>query len=656
MKKFHNLKEKIIFYVMSVSVLLTVLITVIMSIGSIRSTNALILDNIVLTTRIASQSISSNLHQLTERIYNISKETELTDDSLSVSDRKEFLKSFEQEIEFVWLSIYDAEGQKLYGDDNAPASISDTKYYSQLTETASIVIGEPHYEDDILQLCIGYPLKNGDEVVGYLIGSYKYDILNDVVSMIKLGDTGSACILNEDGLIIADQNQKNIAKEENIYDKYSSEKNKKIFDKILAYQTGSTTMKLDNKTYYVGYTPVPGTNWVLLVDAPRMEFMGSLIRSIIISLLFAAVLLTVSAIIIIPVAGKISSSLASATKRLQALADGNLREEVAEITTNDEAGLLIDALAKTITSLNSYIQNIRDSLGSLSSGDYTVQIPDNFNGDFASIRDSLSNITDSLNVTMRQMNHTSLEVNQNSTEVSSYAKQLYDGSQNQNVLLGELEESMEYITSTIEQNRENALRIENFSKDAADKTSQGDAYLQSMLEIMTHISSDMEEISSISQLIAEISSQTNLLSLNAAIEAARAGEAGKGFAVVATEIGELAQQTAEALQQSSDIIEQSAGTIQNGLKTANDTANAFREIQKVTEQYQVISSELSKIVTAQTDAVTDVNNQLRSLQNIADQNQNLAKETNKMATGSLAQSEKLKDFVSQVKLKDGQNQ
>ena len=60
MKKFRNLKQKIIFYVMSVSILLTVLITAVMSFGSIRSTNKLQLDNIQVTTRIASQSISSN--------------------------------------------------------------------------------------------------------------------------------------------------------------------------------------------------------------------------------------------------------------------------------------------------------------------------------------------------------------------------------------------------------------------------------------------------------------------------------------------------------------------------------------------------------------------------------------------------------------------
>lgn len=652
MKKSRNIKEKIIFYVMSVSILLTLLVMVVMSIGSIRSTNSLLLDNIQITTRIASQSISSNLHQLTERIYNISKEEELTDDTMSRSDKEAFLSSFEQEIEFVWLSVYNADGTKIFGDENAPDSIADTKYYSQLLESGSIVIGEPHYDQDILQLCVGSPLTRNDEVAGYVIGSYKYDLLNDILSLIILGDTGSACILNEEGVIIADQDVENIANEQNIYEENSSDKNKKIYDKILAYQTGSTTMTLHNQKHYVGYTPIPGTNWVLLVDAPRKEFMSNLQFSIIISLVIAILLLIVSALFITPVAGKISASLASATKRLQGLAEGNLSEEVVLASTDDEAGLLTNALAKTIESLNHYIQDIQESLGSLSSGDYTIRIPDDFNGDFRSIRDSLAGITDSLNKTMLQMNHSSMEVNQNSTEVSSYARQLYDGSQNQAALLNELEESMQYITSTIEQNKKSAAQIERFSKHATEKTSQGDSYMKNMLDTMEEINSGMQEISSISQLIADISKQTSLLSLNAAIEAARAGEAGKGFAVVATEIGELAQKTAEALQQSSSIIEHSALTIQKGLDTANQTATSFQEIQEVTEQYQVISSELAQIVTAQTDAVTAVNNQLISLKNIADKNQNLAEETDKMASGFLAQSEELKDFVSQVKLKD----
>ena len=73
------------------------------------------------------------------------------------------------------------------------------------------------------------------------------------------------------------------------------------------------------------------------------------------------------------------------------------------------------------------------------------------------------------------MNDSSSAVNQNSTEVSNYARQLFDGSQNQAALLKTLESSMQDITATIEKNKENAVQIENFSKEAAQKIAQGDS-------------------------------------------------------------------------------------------------------------------------------------------------------------------------------------
>ena len=373
--------------------------------------------------------------------------------------------------------------------------------------------------------------------------------------------------------------------------------------------------------------------------------------SMILSIVFGILLIVGTGAVIVPVSDKISVSLGRATKRLQALAEGNLSDEVVQSESNDETKILTEALSETISSLNRNIQVIQSSLGALAEGDYTVEIPNNFRGDFSSIRNSLNHITDALNLTMQQMNQSSEKVNQNSGEVSNCAKRMLEGSVNQHTLLEQLQQSMGEITESIEKNKDNVIQIEQCAQNATEKAKCGADNMQGMLDTMNQIHSAVEEISQISQMIEDISDQTNLLSLNASIEAARAGEAGRGFAVVAGEIGQLSNQTSNALQQTAAIIQSSAEVIQRGLENAKQTANAFREIQEVTNQYLEISSKLAGTVNEQTASVTYMNSQLVSLKDIADDNKQLAEETNDVAASSLEQSENLKHYVESVKIR-----
>ena len=101
-----------------------------------------------------------------------------------------------------------------------------------------------------------------------------------------------------------------------------------------------------------------------------------------------------------------------------------------------------------------------------------------------------------------------------------------------------------------------------------------------------HVGESTEEITKFVEIIGDIASQTNLLSLNAAIEAARAGEAGKGFAVVADEIRQLADQTKDATENITAIVDELN-------EFSNEASDAIRKSLDATESQTGLIEEAS---------------------------------------------------------------
>ena len=201
------------------------------------------------------------------------------------------------------------------------------------------------------------------------------------------------------------------------------------------------------------------------------------------------------------------------------------------------------------------------------------------------------------------------------------------------VSIGMIQSAIHHVTetsNTIIQLSEKIIEAINNNKHMMNTSSEQCTTTLKELDIFNHTMGSLigrsDKINEITKMIEEISSKTNLLSLNASIEASHAGEHGKSFAVVAEEIRKLAATTHESARQ----IAENTGHIQNDIDSAKHSVglltdgvnNSYRSIQELLDHFDLIMDAGSENVNENknlTASISRLNRSFTEIQTVFDE-------------------------------------
>lgn len=309
---------------------------------------------------------------------------------------------------------------------------------------------------------------------------------------------------------------------------------------------------------------------------------------------------------------------------MERVSKGDLSVVISEdMKTKDEFGklaLCIDITLKKLNSYSSYIDEIASVLNRIADGCIKVEVVNDYEGEFAKVKQALTQITNSLYNTLEQINISADKVLDDSENVAGLSAKLSDGASNQASIIEELVASIEQIDHSIKDNAKGAMHANFKVKDVTKSIEYGNIEMKNLLGAMADIQDSSSKIEEIANAIAAIAEKTNLLALNASIEAARAGDQGRGFAVVASEVGILAQQSSESARITTDLIHEAMEAVNKGVALADHTAEALIKVVDGAQEITTIMDKIEMDSKMQSEAVSQIAEGVEEIAHVVDAN------------------------------------
>lgn len=378
---------------------------------------------------------------------------------------------------------------------------------------------------------------------------------------------------------------------------------KHVYEDVFAGKTVFVEdIKINGEKYYGYYEPlysgngsIGGMIFVGMKSAVAQEVYINSIKS---NTIFMTILAIVCCGLVAAVVLFIVKAIGIVVMNLDKVAEGKLDTKVAGKLTqrSDEIGNIARAINSLIVGFATIVVNIHKSTAELNSSS------EKFKNNLDTISTSINNIDVAVEEIANGATNQANDTQKVSEQIEQMGRAIDETSKN----VGQLADSannMKIQNENVNKTLDELIEISAITKKSVDEVQE-----------QTNITNQSAlDIRSATEIISDIASQTNLLSLNASIEAARAGEHGRGFAVVADEIRMLADQSNESAEKIKTIVDLLIKNSNTSVETMNSVADEIHKQNEKLDATKNVFGILRNEVDNVTVAIDNISNEIDNI-------------------------------------------
>ncbi|MFN3267417.1 MAG: methyl-accepting chemotaxis protein [Deinococcales bacterium] len=453
----------------------------------------------------------------------------------------------------------------------------------------------------VLGMRFSTPLRNTEgQVVGVLSLLCLWSEVETIVdALVERGEneysTINFVIVNRQGLVLQHPNKTFIRKQK-ILQSAAQTAHK---SKTEGYVIGNNYDKITPDKGIEGWYRSDGSlGWLYFATESYKSLEQSVNTSALEVLWVCLAVLVVVVLVVLFATRYVSKGLIRLGQHATSLAQGKLEQDLGHYS-RDELG----RFAESFRAIIGYQTQMAKVASAISQGDLRQEVTPISSED--TLGKAFMDMTQNLTKLLEELQKGALALSSASVQVRSSSKQQTSSMSGQFAAIAQTTATVEEVQTTTAQaleyaiqTREAASAIRQVVELGVQATTSAD---QSMAEIKARVGDIAENILALSEqtqaigeiivTVSKLADQSNLLSLNAAIEAARAGEHGKGFSVVALEIRALAEGSKNATQRVRDLLSQiqsstnsAVMTTEQGIKVAEAGVESIARVSEVIAQ------------------------------------------------------------------------